>query len=258
MAPDGDEPAWRMPEIPEWADDTWEGYEKRSCRVRMHVQELAENVPDATHFLYMHETAPMPKAIGEIDGAIYRQKTAVELGEGAEMAFYQTPYGLGLIWLRNEDAGPKTLFLTAPTPVDEQNVEIRVSYLFEGGGPPGAAEQFLELMDDQFEADTRIWENKIYSDPKPSHADRISVAFQALKRGFSAATERFRNAERRRMEVLAGRREGFFRSLLEGNLMNPGGARDPPSTRTLRCEISPQLRLCLAISRLDLGPISIL
>lgn len=169
-APDQDEPTWRMPEIPEWTDEAWGGYEKRIYRVRMHVQELAENVPDAAHFLYVHETNPMPKAIGEIEGEIYRQKTAVDLGEGAEMAFYQTLYGLGLIWLRNEDAGPKTLFLTAPTPVDEQNVDIRVSYLFKQEGPRDAATQFLELMDGQFEADTRIWENKVYAE-KPHLID---------------------------------------------------------------------------------------
>ena len=163
-APGGGEPTWRMPEIPEFEDSRWRGYDKRVYPVRMHVQELAENVPDRAHFLYVHETPVIPDISCTTEGPVYRQTTALPLGDGGGIAFHQTCYGLGLIWLRNEATAPGSLFLTAPTPVDDEHVEIRVSYLFHEEGPTPEAKAYLEMMDGQFEQDTRIWEHKVYRD----------------------------------------------------------------------------------------------
>lgn len=162
LAP-GEEPEWHMPEMPEFEDPGWRGYDKRTYRIRMHVQELAENVPDRAHFLYVHETGVIPNVEHTTDGHVYRQSTTLELGDGMSMAFHQTILGLGLIWLRNGDMDPANVFLSAPTPIDDERVDIRVSYLFhESGEPSDAARGFLDMMDGQFEQDTRIWEHKVY------------------------------------------------------------------------------------------------
>lgn len=159
----GQEPTWHMPEMAEFNDPEWRGYEKRTYRVRMHVQELAENVPDRAHFLYVHGTGVIPDIEYATEGHVYRQSTKLNLGDGMSMTFRQTILGLGLIWLRNEDMEPANVFLSAPTPVDQERVDIRVSYLFhESRTPSDAARGFLEMMDGQFEQDTRIWEHKVY------------------------------------------------------------------------------------------------
>ena len=158
----GEAPDWRMPEIAEFSDPDWRGYEKRTYRVRMHVQELAENVPDRAHFLYVHGTGVMPDVRCETEGPLYRQTTALHFDGAPEIAFHQSCYGLGLIWLRNEDTPPANTFLTAPTPVDEETVDIRVSYLFREAAETPEARAYLEMMDGQFAQDTRIWEHKVY------------------------------------------------------------------------------------------------
>ena len=160
---DGSEPAWRMEQIPEFDDDAWWGYEKRTYRIRMHVQELAENVPDRAHFLYVHGTGAVPDVTFEADGPVYRQTTAVS----ASLKFYQRCFGLGLIWLHNLEARPATFFLTAPTPIDEQFVDVRVSYLFRNSDHSSDVKRFLDNMDGQFEQDGRIWEHKVYRERPP-------------------------------------------------------------------------------------------
>ena len=168
--PNGAEPSWRMEDIPEFEDDAWFGYEKRSYRIRMHVQELAENVPDRAHFLYVHETGVVPDVHYETDGPVYRQRTTLDYGNGTSMNFHQRCYGLGLIWLLNADTPLQSLFLTATTPVDEQHADVRVSYLFKGDGPDAGSAQYLDMMDQQFAMDGRIWEHKVYRE-KPHLID---------------------------------------------------------------------------------------
>jgi hypothetical protein len=158
-----------MDDIPEFEDAEWTGYEKRVYPIRMHVQELAENVPDRAHFLYVHGTGVVPDIHYETEGPLYRQKTVLNYDDETNLTFTQRCFGLGLIWLHNP-MDPENLFLTAATPVDEQNVEVRVSYLFRESQRSDAAKSFLELMDHQFAQDGRIWEHKVYRE-KPHLID---------------------------------------------------------------------------------------
>ena len=59
----------------------WVGYEVNGWRIRMHTQELAENIPDTAHFLYVHSLPVQPVAEIEVDGHIYRQRTVTRSGD---------------------------------------------------------------------------------------------------------------------------------------------------------------------------------
>jgi phenylpropionate dioxygenase-like ring-hydroxylating dioxygenase large terminal subunit len=166
----GGEPTWWMPDRWEWGADGWLGYQSACWRVRMHVQELAENIPDTTHFLYVHGVPTLPVAEVETDGHVYRQKTIGRLDDGTETwRTEQEAFGLGLVWLSTP--GNPVTFLTATTPVDEESVELRLLFLVhEGPGATGlspASKAALDALCENVARDVPIWEHKVYRDRPP-------------------------------------------------------------------------------------------
>lgn len=162
----GAEPAWRMPDLPEWGHDGWVGYETVSWRIRMHVQELAENIPDMAHFATVHGVRGTPKAEIDIDGHVYRQRSLI--GETGETFTSQEAHGLGLVWLRS---GDRIVFLTATTPIDDQYVDLRLLFLVNEG--PGATEispqskAMVDAIAENTGRDVPIWEHKVYRERAP-------------------------------------------------------------------------------------------
>ena len=162
----GAEPRWRMPDLPEWGAPGWLGYESVSWVIRMHVQELCENIPDTAHFAYVHEVPGTPAAEVETHGHIYRQRSYFE--ESGETFTLQEAHGLGLVWLRS---GDRLVFLTATTPLDAERCRLELLYLARE--EPGARElsPASRAMIDHISAttarDVPIWEHKVYRE-KPA------------------------------------------------------------------------------------------
>jgi phenylpropionate dioxygenase-like ring-hydroxylating dioxygenase large terminal subunit len=171
----GEAPRWRMPDLPEWGAAGWLGYETVQWRIRMHVQELAENIPDTAHFAYVHEVPGTPRAEVEIAGHVYRQRSY--FAETGETFTVQEAHGLGLVWLRSaqvsrsepkasEDHQAGLVFLTAITPLDAQHCELKL--LFLAREEPGARElspenrALIRLIADTTARDVPIWEHKVY------------------------------------------------------------------------------------------------
>jgi phenylpropionate dioxygenase-like ring-hydroxylating dioxygenase large terminal subunit len=169
-SPSGAEPGWRMPDAPEYGAAGWSGYHTRSWRVRMHVQELAENVPDAPHFRYVHRTPTLPTAVPSTDGPIYRQETRMTSADGTvDLTFRQEAFGLGLIWLRTASE-PRMAFLNATTPLDDEHCQLTLAVLIRDPEPGGelspAGRAHVEALFAQVDQDVPIFENKVYR-PKP-------------------------------------------------------------------------------------------
>ena len=162
--PQGGEPEFEPDPVLEYAAPGWVGYETYRYTVRMHVQELAENVPDGVHFNYVHGIGATPRIDHELDGPVYRQVTTVPT-QDADGVFRQQVQGLGFIVLHADGPLPQVQ-VVCPTPIDEERVDFRASLLFyEGDGATelsAAGRSMAELMSGQFEADIRIWENKVY------------------------------------------------------------------------------------------------
>jgi 3-ketosteroid 9alpha-monooxygenase subunit A len=161
-------PAWHMPDLAEWGQPGWIGYETVGWTIRMHVQELAENIPDTAHFQVVHGLPVQPEAVVSVDGHIYRQRTITRI-EGHEREFSQTAYGLGLVWLRIPGEHPY-VFLTATTPIDDERVELRLLFLVDEG--PAATElsaggrEAVKAAAENTARDVPIWEHKVYR-PRP-------------------------------------------------------------------------------------------
>ena len=150
-------PGWRMPDLPEWRDGCW--YETYSWNVRMHVQELAENIPDTTHFTYVHNVPTMPVAEVETEGHLYHQRTIGRADDGTvTWQTEQWAYGLGLVWLRTPGQVP---FLTATTPIDDESVDLRLLFLVHDGIDE-AGKAMIDAIAATTASDVPIWEHKVY------------------------------------------------------------------------------------------------
>jgi hypothetical protein len=166
----GRPPWWEPPECEEFGAPGWVGYETTGWTIRMHVQEVAENVPDMAHFTYVHTVGPNLRADIEIDGHVYRQRSLMMV-DGTPVEFTrQEASGLGLIWLET-GSDPAMHFLTATTPIDDEHVELRLHFLVRdddgsgGLGPRGRA--MIDATTENTSRDVPIWEHKVYLERAP-------------------------------------------------------------------------------------------
>ena len=162
-----------MRDIPEFDAPDWLGYETRRWTIRMHVQELAENVPDTAHFEVLHGLPTLPTAEPRVEGPVYYQRSAVPGGrpDGSDFVFaQQEAWGLGLVWLRTPDE-PSVFFVTATTPIDAERCELTQHLLLhdpERRGEIGPTERsFIDAVFAQTDNDVPIWENKVYRERPP-------------------------------------------------------------------------------------------
>jgi nitrite reductase/ring-hydroxylating ferredoxin subunit len=163
-------PTWWMPDRAEWGRPGWLGYETTSWRIRMHVQELAENIPDTAHFLFVHTVPAMPSAEVETDGHVYRQATIGRVDGREVWRTSQTAFGLGLVWLE-VDGDVTYRFLTATTPIDEEHVELRLLFLVRedpcATEISAASRAAIEATMTNTARDVPIWEHKVYRERPP-------------------------------------------------------------------------------------------
>ena len=166
---------WMPRARPEFGAPGWLGYETIGWRIRMHVQELAENVPDMAHFTYVHDVGADLRAEAEVDGHVYRQRSQM-LVDGEYRTFTeQEAEGLGLVWLSTP--GSPVCFVTATTPIDDEWCDLRLMFLVhqpEGpvdGGLSPANRAIVEAVAENTSRDVPIWEHKRYVEKAPLVAD---------------------------------------------------------------------------------------
>jgi phenylpropionate dioxygenase-like ring-hydroxylating dioxygenase large terminal subunit len=160
----GHAPSWHMPEQEHWGEDGWLGYYERQWTVRVHVQDLVENIPDTTHFVSVHHLPEYPQAKATTEGHIYHQV----MGDDS-YALRHAAYGLGLTWL-NVDEPLRYKFLVAGTPIDEQYVDLRLLFLLHMPGEtelPKQGHSILRTIEKNTSLDVNIWSHKAYHDRPP-------------------------------------------------------------------------------------------
>jgi 3-ketosteroid 9alpha-monooxygenase subunit A len=170
----GRAPTWEPPLRPEFGTPGWVGYETAGWTIRMHTQELAENIPDMAHFTYVHEVGADLRAEFEVEGHMYRQRSLVMVDGVAVEFTRQEASGLGLVWLRTHSE-PVSWFLTATTPIDDESVELRLLFLVRDetgtGALSPAGRAMVDATVENTSRDVPIWEHKIYIERAPLVAD---------------------------------------------------------------------------------------
>ncbi|HEX4429164.1 MAG TPA: Rieske 2Fe-2S domain-containing protein [Frankiaceae bacterium] len=168
----GQAPTWDPPLRPEFGSEGWIGYETAGWTIRMHTQELAENIPDTAHFTYIHEVGPQMRAEYEITEHVYRQRSLVVIDGVATEFTTQEASGLGLVWLHTQSG---MWFLTATTPIDDEYVELRLLFLVPDPIGDGVVSDHAQAMIDatveNTSRDVPIWEHKVYVERAPLVSD---------------------------------------------------------------------------------------
>jgi nitrite reductase/ring-hydroxylating ferredoxin subunit len=166
----GDQPAWRVPVLPEYGSDDWTPYERRRWKIRTRNQEMAENSVDTAHFRYVHGTLNLPTAKAEANGhhlhVTANNRMRTPLGE-VEGAVDVNVYGFGFTATRFKGI-VDTLAVTSVTAIDEDYVDVRFSFSVKRLGSKdathGVGAAFIREIERQLEQDIPIWENKSFLD----------------------------------------------------------------------------------------------
>lgn len=197
--PEGREPLWDVPDLPEWADPEWSAdYVRTHCwRVRTKWREIAENGVDMTHFYYLHGVASLPELEHyETDGHIWRSlirhRFSTPMGERPG-SFRLELHGPAYGWQRfTIDNLVEVVFAINFTQIDDEHVDNRFSFLVRKhpGSRDGAdlSDRLCQEIIDQVSDDVPIWEHKIIKDPpRLARGDGPIMAFRKWTQQFSTS-----------------------------------------------------------------------
>ncbi len=152
----------------------WTPWRTNSYRVRVHVQDLTENIIDRSHFATVHDMAPPEDNHFDVrfDGStmVVQQSlkvTAVDVA-GYEIRTTSTTCGPGIVAVEVSQDPIEMLTYITQTPVDEEFTEVNLCFSMKALPDEKATESISELNDritnEQFTQDVPIWEHKIYRD----------------------------------------------------------------------------------------------
>jgi phenylpropionate dioxygenase-like ring-hydroxylating dioxygenase large terminal subunit len=177
--PDGAEPQWDIPEVPEFAADNadWSTTIRFEHEVEAALQEMAENGVDSPHFRFVHNTATVPELESyETEGPFTKMLSSQK---------FVTPRGVVEARIDNQQFGPglalvnfggivDTVNLAATTPIDHTRCVTRFNFRFKTLGDEqttaNVGKAFCAEVEKQFLEDKPIWEHKAHL-VRPALAD---------------------------------------------------------------------------------------
>jgi nitrite reductase/ring-hydroxylating ferredoxin subunit len=196
--PQGADPLWEVPAVPEFGDSgvatEFSDPYRRLFDIAAPWQEMAENGVDTAHFRFVHGTAEVPVLDSyDTDGHRSRMRSR---------QFFVTPRGTTEGRIDSDGYGPgfsvvrfsgivETLLLGCATPVERDRCEMRFTFRVRRfdderiTSTVGAA--FVDEVSRQLLEDKPIWEHKRYLDrPALADADGPFLAFRRWAAQFYA------------------------------------------------------------------------
>lgn len=166
-----DEPGWEVPEIPEAMSKEFASPVDDTCRARVHVQEMRENIVDESHFHFIHGQSEPPVQEWRADGPFAEARGRIRrrvLGRDIDNTFDAFMYGPGVMVVRTHGPVLSVTAVALSTPVDDTTSELRMLYYLRH---PARATRFLtpalkllfraEALGEVRE-EVRIWDHKIH------------------------------------------------------------------------------------------------
>ena len=157
----------RIPLIAEVGDPEWMKWNTFHYSIKTHPREIVENLADRAHFPVTHRTE-LAEFSFEVDRHMATQKvkgTARLPGGGVDRFGSTTTYhGPGYLIMRMSGV-TQNWMLVAHTPVDAQNVEMRMGVMLKnipGQDMEKLSTLYTANLKSGFEDDFRVWENKVY------------------------------------------------------------------------------------------------
>jgi phenylpropionate dioxygenase-like ring-hydroxylating dioxygenase large terminal subunit len=153
-------------------ESAWTPWRSSSYTVRVHVQDLTENIIDRAHFPAVHDMAPPDDKHFEVrfDGpsmVVDQNVKVTALAEsGFEVSTRTTTCGPGLVAVEVQQDELEMLTYITQTPVDAELTEIGIHFsmkaLPDEAATAAISQMNSEVTNLQFTQDIPIWENKTY------------------------------------------------------------------------------------------------
>lgn len=176
--PDGAEPMWEIPEVPEFNDsENFTPMVTREFHIHAPWQDIAENGVDSAHFRYVHNTEEVPVLDSyETDGPRTRMRSTQK---------FPTPQGVVDGRIDADQYGPgfavirfsgivDTYLMGCNIPISENECEMRFNFCVRKLGDDKlnstVGDAFVEEVSRQVREDRPIWENKAFL-VRPALAD---------------------------------------------------------------------------------------
>jgi hypothetical protein len=158
----------------------WTDWRTSAYVVRVHVQDMTENILDRAHFTSVHDMAPPDRARFEVRFAgaslivdQVMKVTALSAG-GIEVRSRTATCGPGLVAVEVKQGPLDMLTYITQTPVDDERCDVQLHFSMRRLADAAATERVAELnarvTRGQFEQDVPIWEHKCYR-TRPALAD---------------------------------------------------------------------------------------
>ena len=169
----GAEPGY---EVERYREDAsrWTPWRTRAYRVRVHVQDLTENILDRAHFANVHDMAPPEAERFEVrfDGPrlVVEQclKVTAVSAEGVEVLSRTVNSGPGVSVTEVRQGPLHMLNYITQTPIDDESTDVRIHFSMERLPDEAATRTVAELNEritnDQFRQDVPIWEHRAWLD----------------------------------------------------------------------------------------------
>ncbi|MDX2913695.1 Rieske 2Fe-2S domain-containing protein [Streptomyces griseiscabiei] len=172
--PDGPDgpgaPAWEVPEIEETGSRRFASPIDDTCRARIHIQEMRENIVDESHFHFIHGQSRPPVQEWREDGPFAEARGTISrrvFGWDIHNTFDAYMYGPGVMVVRAHGPVLSVTAVALSTPVDDRTSELRMLYYLRR---PRRLPFLTPLFKLVFRAEAlgevreevRIWDHKIH------------------------------------------------------------------------------------------------
>jgi len=157
-------------------ESKWTPWRSNTYRVRVHVQDLTENILDRAHFVEVHDMAAPDEVVFDVSFAgasmiVDQTLKVTAVGEGGpDVRARTTTCGPGIAAIEVRQGPLEMLTYITQTPVDEEITEVNLAFSMKRLADERATESVSELNSRvtnlQFTQDVPIWENKVYR-PRP-------------------------------------------------------------------------------------------
>ena len=152
--------------------EEWTPWRTNAYRVRVHVQDMTENILDRAHFTNVHDMQP-PKDehfVVHFDRhlLVVEQKLEVTAASkaGVSVLSRTTNCGPGISVTEVRQGPLHMLNYITQTPIDDDYTDVRIHFSMKRLADENASRALAELNDritnEQFRQDVPIWENRAY------------------------------------------------------------------------------------------------
>jgi len=178
----------------------WTPWRTNAYRVRVHVQDMTENILDRAHFTNVHDMQPPKEEHFAVHFdrhlLVVEQKLEVTAVSAAGVAVQSrtTNCGPGISVTEVKQGPLEMINYITQTPVDDEHTDVRIHFSMKRLADENASRAIAELNDritnDQFRQDVPIWENRAYlAKPRLTELDGPVAQYRRWFRQFYSTWE---------------------------------------------------------------------